>query len=178
MRPPVVTADATGSAWRGATPPSRPGVYRARAKPQRSGVGLAADGARVPSNDLINPDPGNNANFYEGTYPTGNHTIGSPYWRTEVGEFENSDSPYGTFDQGGNVWEWNEAVIRSSRGVRGGSFAPGPAFLHAANRSDVDPTIEFGDIGFRIAFVPEPATLGMWALGLVTLLRRRPGAHP
>ena len=25
-----------------------------------------------------------------------------------MGEFENSESPYGTFDQGGNVWEWNE----------------------------------------------------------------------
>jgi len=60
----------------------------------------------VPSNDVISPDPGNNANFYQDGY-----TIGSPYYRTEAGEFENSDSPYGTFDQGGNVYEWNEAVI-------------------------------------------------------------------
>ena len=40
------------------------------------------------------------------------YTIGSPYYTTEVGEFENSESPYGTFDQGGNIWEWNETVIR------------------------------------------------------------------
>ncbi len=58
----------------------------------------------VPNNDLINPDPGNNANFYDGTYT---YTIGSPYYTTEVGEFENSESPYGTFDQGGNLYEWN-----------------------------------------------------------------------
>ena len=58
----------------------------------------------TPSNTLVNPDPGNNANFHVG----GVYTIGGPYWRTEVGEFENSESPYGTFDQGGNVWEWNE----------------------------------------------------------------------
>jgi len=56
-----------------------------------------------PSNDLINPDLGNNANFYQDS----SRTIGSPYWRTEVGEFENSDSPYGTFDQGGNVYDVN-----------------------------------------------------------------------
>ena len=49
-----------------------------------------------PSNDLLTPDPGNNANFYDGSY-----TIGSPYYMTVVGEFENSESPYGTFDQGG-----------------------------------------------------------------------------
>jgi hypothetical protein len=50
----------------------------------------------VPSNQLMNPDLGNNATFYDGSY-----TIGSPYWRTEIGAHENSDSPYGTFDQGG-----------------------------------------------------------------------------
>ena len=40
-------------------------------------------------------NPGNNANFYDSGY-----AIGSPYYRTVVGEFELSDSPYGTFDMG------------------------------------------------------------------------------
>lgn len=66
---------------------------------------------------LIDPDPGDNASYYEEGY-----LIGNPYWRTEVGEFENSVSPYGTFDQGGNAWEWTEAVIGDRRGIRGGSF--------------------------------------------------------
>ena len=71
----------------------------------------------MPSNDLTTPDGGNNANFYQSGY-----TIGSPYYRTPVGEFELSDSPYGTFDQGGNVWEWTEAILYGSeRGFRGGS---------------------------------------------------------
>ncbi|NLE36871.1 MAG: formylglycine-generating enzyme family protein [Pirellulaceae bacterium] len=67
-----------------------------------------------PSNQLLDPDPGNTVNClgWDESY-----TLGSPCWTTEVGAFENSASPYGTFDQGGNVWEWNETAIGSGRGV-------------------------------------------------------------
>jgi hypothetical protein len=94
----------------------------------------------------VTPDPGNNANFY--------HTIGSPYWRTPVGAFANSDSPYGTFDQDGNVWEWNEtAITDSSRGLRGGSFGDGSTrVLSAPYRSyGGTPTMESSSTGFRVA---------------------------
>ncbi len=105
----------------------------------------------VPSNDLNDSDPGNNANFYDSGF-----TIGSPYYRTVVGDFENSESPYGTFDQGGNVWEWNEAILYASpRGVRGGTFGISRYSLHAADRDGRDnPTSEPYDIGFRVAEVP------------------------
>jgi formylglycine-generating enzyme required for sulfatase activity len=102
-----------------------------------------------PSNDLIDPDPGNNATFYDSGY-----TIGSPYYRTEVGAHENSDSPYDTFDQGGNLWEWNEAVMGSYRGLRGGSFYIYDDGLHAALRLGYDPSNEILSIGFRVAEVP------------------------
>jgi len=124
----------------------------------------------VPSNVLTNPDPGNNANFL---YNVSNYTIGSPYYRTEVGEFENSKSPYGTFDQGGNVWEWNEAVIGSSRGLRGGSFGSSGGNLHAAGRGSDLPSNGDGSVGFRVSEVPEPATLSLLALGGLALMRRR-----
>jgi len=84
-----------------------------------------------------------------------------------------SDSYYGTFDQGGNVWEWNDAIIGSSRGLRGGSFNFFEVSLRASNRSSGGPSFEDGGVGFRVASVPEPSVtvLGLLASGL--LLRRR-----
>jgi formylglycine-generating enzyme required for sulfatase activity len=125
----------------------------------------------VPSNDVINPDSGNNANFYQNDY-----TIGSPYYRTKVGEFENSDSPYGTFDQGGNVWEWNEAVRNPLRGLRGGSFGNGGnVYLGASLGSNEYPTYEGSGVGFRVSTAPEPTSLAILALGGVGMLVRRWG---
>ncbi len=126
-----------------------------------------------PSNDLVDPDPGNNANFHFGS---GDYTVGAPYWRSEVGEFENSDSPWGTFDQGGNVWEWNEAAISTSRGTRGGSFGyphgDSRFYLLSAYRSSNSPTTENEYLGFRVGQVPEPGTLSLLALGATALLKR------
>ena len=121
----------------------------------------------APSNALVDPDPGNNATFYDSGY-----TIGSPYYRTEVGAHENSDSPYGTFDQGGNVWEWNEAVIIGSyRGVRGGSLLD--RYLHASSGDLYNPAYDTGIIGFRVSEAPEPGTMVILMLGGIGILKRR-----
>ena len=59
-----------------------------------------------PSNDVLDPDPGDNANFW--IWPM-DYSVGPPYFRSLVGEFENSESAYGTFDQSGNQWEWTDS---------------------------------------------------------------------
>ena len=74
-----------------------------------------------------------------------------------MGSYPGSASRYGTFDQGGNAWEWNEAIIQganSDRGVRGGSWFSTEQSLASQYRKDEYPSSSDDDIGFRVA--PEP----------------------
>ncbi|MCH7813641.1 MAG: SUMF1/EgtB/PvdO family nonheme iron enzyme, partial [Planctomycetes bacterium] len=116
-------------------------------------------------------------------YPTASQSVspsdanyaGAVGHTSSVGSYGHAPSPYGTFDQGGNVWEWNETLIFGSRrGVRGGSFGSVEEHLHAAFRSNLDvPSAAYNGVGFRVALVPEPATLSLLALGGLLVARRR-----
>jgi formylglycine-generating enzyme required for sulfatase activity len=96
---------------------------------------------------------------------------------TDVGSYSGAPSSYGTFDQGGNVWEWNNAVVNGwTRGRRGGSWLygyRGPLDLASSNRGAGDPASEYADIGFRVASVPEPSCLVLTILAGGGLLTRR-----
>ena len=62
-------------------------------------------------------------------------TVGDPYYRTNGGAFRNSQSAYGTFDQGGNVFEWIETLeidMGAWRELRGGSFTQDVNALRAS----------------------------------------------
>ncbi len=108
--------------------------------------GYIADGGSV-----TDPDPGNIAT-YDGD--GGVDGIGAPYYRTEVGEHENTDSPYGAFDMNGNVGEWTGGLgFGSFAIVRNGEYAYGPDNLHADYRRIRSLTRESGDIGFRLTSV-------------------------
>jgi sulfatase modifying factor 1 len=123
------------------------------------------------SKDLIDPDPGNNGTFRN---IIGEYTIGPPYYRTEVGAHENSASPYGTFDQGGNVQEFNETVPEPDiRGIRGGSWLWGSVLLNAGDRPIVmHSSDQFSDLGFRVATLASPsqAVPALSGRGLLAML--------
>jgi hypothetical protein len=68
---------------------------------------------------------------------------------------------YGTFDQGGNVWEWNDAVgndvfLRVTRGIRGGAWLSIESHLRSLNRSNSPALDDRIVVGFRLATVPAP----------------------
>ena len=101
--------------------------------------------------------------------------VGTLNYLTDAGAFSNSASAYDTFDQGGNVWEWNDAVIGSSRGLRGGSWNDLDDDLQSSYRDFYDPALEFWSVGFRVASVPEPSTavLVLMGVGALYLWKRR-----
>ena len=115
-------------------------------------------GAPTQSNTANFFKDDSSANGYDDGYAvTGSNSfVNSQNYLTDVGAYTLSASPYGTFDQGGNVYEWNEALISgSSRGIRGGSWSNSAGFLPASDLNDgADPANEFKTVGFRVASIP------------------------
>jgi formylglycine-generating enzyme required for sulfatase activity len=121
-------------------------------------------------------------------YPAGSNTVttcaaptGAPnsanclsgYAATDVGSYTGSPSPYGTFDQGGNVWEFNEGD-GFRRFIRGGSSASSPGELFKFSRYNIGPSYErSSDLGFRVASLPEPAAGLLVLTGLLGLAAQR-----
>ncbi len=91
------------------------------------------------------------ANFYDGVdyavTQSGSYNSSQNYL-TDVSAYGlNSESAYGTNDQAGNVFEWNDAVISgSSRGLRGGSWLNSSNFLPASYRFLNTPTLQKPDV--------------------------------
>lgn len=134
-----------------------------------------------PADDSYSVFPTGSNAVPTATAPPGG-TNAANYWPggqapTDVGAYVDSASPNGTFDQGGNLWEWNESLIADGRGVRGGSFYYGSDMLHFGSRQSSGPDIAafMGfDMGFRVAaiVVPEPTSLVLATIAFSLLLYR------
>jgi formylglycine-generating enzyme len=113
---------------------------------------------------------------------------GSQNYLTDGGAFSGSGSFYGTFDQSGNVYQWNDlnGAPGSRRGLRGGWWNfPDPFSLSSSDRSSGLASDEWNGVGFRLASpvsgpadVPEidPNSLGSvlaLVLGSLGLRERR-----
>lgn len=118
----------------------------------------------VPSNSL--QDGGNNANFYF----NGTSTLNGSNRGTECGAFSSSGSYYQTFDQGGNVWEWNSFVNGSNRGARGGAFSYTEDSLRSTGRTDFSTGTQGSFLGFRVAAASGPQVIAstLPATGITT----------
>lgn len=80
---------------------------------------------------------------------------------TPVGAFKNSASAYGTYDQNGNVSQWNDSIVgivkngTKCRGRRGGSWSSWPVLLGSDGAAlNYTPQYEGSDTGFRVATGP------------------------
>jgi formylglycine-generating enzyme required for sulfatase activity len=139
--------------------------------------------SNTPPSNVLSSTGTNNANFMILNQGNFVYTDLANYL-TVVGAFAGSPGPYGTYDMGGDVWQWNEANIsneNSSRGLLGGGFESlGISTLKASTGGSNPPTSETSFLGFRVAEleapVPEPLTmvaLGMGITGLGCYIRRR-----
>lgn len=95
--------------------------------------------------------PGNsNAANYDGSMSDGLKI-------TPVGAYTTSVSYYGTFDQAGLLWEWNDKTVSDhdgnpvTRGMRGGSWSLGIINISKYGPRDYEPTYDDDDTGFRLA---------------------------
>jgi formylglycine-generating enzyme required for sulfatase activity len=133
------------------------------------------------------PDPSNTANFFkndriangydDGYAVTGSTSFNSAQnYLTDVGAYASTLGPYGTFDQAGNVWEWNETLhFGSFRGSLGGSWVSVSSLLHASSPGVMNPSNADDGMGFRVATIPipEPTTICLLVLANVSMFPRR-----
>ncbi|MFO0733875.1 MAG: hypothetical protein U0361_23530 [Nitrospiraceae bacterium] len=87
-----------------------------------------------------------------------------------------SASPYGTYDQGGNVIEWIDEPTGAFRVMLGGSLWLGEESLRSISTSFYNPLVGGSSLGFRLTslgpinVVPLPAAAWLFGSALVGLI--------
>ena len=137
--------------------------------PTQSNTAPTVASANFSTGDITNPGA-NVANYNDAAdWNSQNGNV------TTVGSAA-ANNYFGTADQGGNLHEWNDAVIDgSTRGLRGASWNGSEIILSSSYRRNNVPTLEGDAAGFRVASVPEPTSLllSMLAGGMMLIRRKR-----
>jgi formylglycine-generating enzyme required for sulfatase activity len=126
----------------------------------------------TPSN-VLSASGTDNANYYVNGYTDPTHYL------TPVGAFASSSGAYGTFDQGGDVFQWTEQNTNNvNRAEGGGNFqfqvnGSGAQWMSSLELTNTDADNEFPGTGFRVVEVPEPTSCGLIGLGFVAIGMRR-----
>ncbi len=124
----------------------------------------------APDNSLaLATSESNDTNYYINNYADPTNLL------TPVGTFAASPGPYGTFDQGEDSFQWNEANLFSNtyRVARGGSFNNLSNILSSPIRGTGYPAAQYDRYGFRVASsvaVPEPDSVSLLLAGGLCLL--------
>lgn len=135
------------------------------------------------------PEQANTGNFLKNDYQSNGYddgfaVLGLPDNNREnkivsdVGAYSFSSSFYGTFDQGGNVYEWTEQLV-DDQGIRhigrGGSYETEHHRLAASSRLAIQNFPPgYRSVGFRLAtVVPEPSSGILWTLCGIGIYARR-----
>jgi len=118
------------------------------------------------------PAGGSNSANFTGDMGLDGYVYSSP-GPEDVGAYVGSYSAYGTFDQNGNVWEWNEVLIGSNAPLAGAGWSSSSTNL-TMRLTSLSAATEGDFAGFRVASnVPEPTTIGLIGLGIMGLVSRR-----
>ena len=107
--------------------------------------------------------------WYKAAYYDPNKSGGAGYWKypaksntppaanlnsnapSDGGSYKDAASAYGTYDQGGNMWEYNDQHSGDKFGLRGGSFYINDhaGYMRSATRYDVL-SAKWPNYGFRV----------------------------
>ena len=123
------------------------------------------------------------ANYYDGDYATsGSSTYSSTQnYLTDVGAYAGQSSYYGTFDQGGNVFEMTGTSVfltvggwsKVQRGGSWGSFGKLGTDMSSSYRGNISSNLTTGTTGFRVASLPEPGSVALLMLGVGAMVIKR-----